>query len=269
MIATRTFGGDGPPVLLLHGAGGTADDVEDLARRLGRFSTVAVDLPGHGGSDDGDWTWDAVLDRLEEVVVGNPAVVGHSLGGMLAVRWARRHPGCPAVVNLDGNGWPTTFPGLSSEEVAARRAVLDDVFRVQEEMLAAPLTVEQAEGLVAQQPPLRRNLVPDGAAFRLRPGQTSFAAIRGLIRDTRTRDLYEGLTVPTLAVVATRLFPAQEPFADLLTAQRLGVVAELATGPGRARREVVEIDATHGMLVEAPERVAALVDAFLTDTLGR
>lgn len=269
MIATRTFGGDGPPVLLLHGAGGTADDVADLAGRLGRYSTVAVDLPGHGGSDDGDWTWDAVLDRLEGVVVGNPAVVGHSLGGMLAVRWARRHPECPAVVNLDGNGWPTTFPGLSSEEAAARRATLDDVFRAQEEMLAAPLSAEQADGLVAQQPTLRRNLVPDGDGFRLRPGRSSLAAIRGLIRDTGTSELYEGLDVPTLAVVATRLFPAQEPFADLLTAQRLGVVAELAAGPVDVHREVVEIDATHGMLVEAPGPVAALVGSFLADTLGR
>ena len=36
-----------------------------------------------------------------------PAVIGHSLGGMVAALWATHHPECPLVVNVDGHGNPT------------------------------------------------------------------------------------------------------------------------------------------------------------------
>lgn len=116
-LAVRDSGGAGDPVLLLHGLGGTLEAWDALG--LEGHRTVAMDLRGHGRSGDGPWDWEAALDDLEAVVrclgLGNPAVAGHSLGGMLAVQWALRHPECPAVVNLDGlrsaESDPGNYPG--------------------------------------------------------------------------------------------------------------------------------------------------------------
>ncbi|TCN37242.1 pimeloyl-ACP methyl ester carboxylesterase [Kribbella orskensis] len=264
MIASYEYGEAGPRVFLLHGGGGNADQWQEFAKHLDGFRLTAVDLPGHGGSSDSSWRWDEVLDELETLDLGNPFVVGHSLGGMLAVRWGKRHPECPGLVNLDGNGWPSTYPGL--EDVEPAREKLNEVFKAQADAMAAPLAPEVEEMLVTQQPYLRRNLVRRNGQTFLRPECPALDVIREMIAAERTTDLYDGLSCPALAVVATRLFPAQEPFADLFRAQQRGVVENLR---GREERDpggcrVVEFDGSHGMLFEDPAGVAALVREFVT-----
>jgi pimeloyl-ACP methyl ester carboxylesterase len=163
-----------------------------------------------------------MLDHLEGLGLDNPAVVGHSLGGALAIRWAKRHPECPGVVNLDGHGHPSTYPGLSQSEVDTWQAKLTAAF--------------------------------DAMAEQMPPEQL---ALRPLIDAERTTSLYDGLSSPALLFVATRLLTAQEPFAEYYTAQRRGVLADLAG------RNVVEFDGAHCMLREKPRELAELVTSFL------
>ena len=60
-------GGDGPPLVLLHGPGGSATDWIGVDPALvGRHRVIAPDLPGHGGSDLGDdWSpgWTTLIER--------------------------------------------------------------------------------------------------------------------------------------------------------------------------------------------------------------
>lgn len=92
--------GSGPAIILLHGLGMSAHTWDAVATQLSdRFTVVAVDLPGHGDSpcpDDPEaFTRDAALADLDEVLatLDGPAVlVGHSLGGYLALAHAATRP---------------------------------------------------------------------------------------------------------------------------------------------------------------------------------
>jgi pimeloyl-ACP methyl ester carboxylesterase len=92
-------GGDGPPVLLLHGPGEFAAlwgrVIPDLVTT---YRVVAPDLPGHGatGLPDGPLDNDCVLAWLGELIertcASPPALVGHLLGGAIAARFASERP---------------------------------------------------------------------------------------------------------------------------------------------------------------------------------
>ena len=88
--------GEGPPLVLLHGwamhAGLFAPIVPLLAKR---HRVLAVDLPGHGHSDSlRPWTLPRVVEALERrfADAGALSVLGWSLGGALALAWARHAP---------------------------------------------------------------------------------------------------------------------------------------------------------------------------------
>jgi pimeloyl-ACP methyl ester carboxylesterase len=92
-------GGAGEPVLLVHGlAGGSANWCEVVPDLVERHRVIAVDLPGHAGSeplpseatvDDFAAEVAAVLDAEE---VESALVAGHSFGGLVALRLVHRRP---------------------------------------------------------------------------------------------------------------------------------------------------------------------------------
>jgi pimeloyl-ACP methyl ester carboxylesterase len=91
--------GRGPAVVLVHGLGGFAESWRWNAEALGARATVyALDLPGFGRSAKPPAAYDlaffaSVLGGfLDAVGVGQAAVVGHSLGGAVALTYALIHP---------------------------------------------------------------------------------------------------------------------------------------------------------------------------------
>ncbi len=98
-LACRDFGGAGPPVLLLHGLAGHAEEWAPTARWLAsRAHVLASDARGHGRSarTPADVSPEAhVADAafVLERCAGGPAVlVGQSLGGLTAISLAARRP---------------------------------------------------------------------------------------------------------------------------------------------------------------------------------
>ncbi|MGK4590831.1 alpha/beta fold hydrolase [Amycolatopsis sp. w19] len=94
MLALRETGpSGGVPVVLLHALGSKAGTWDDFAGRLAR-RVVAVDLPGHGDSAHVEnYSLDAMADGVGELLGDEADLVGHSMGGRVAVLLAQRLPG--------------------------------------------------------------------------------------------------------------------------------------------------------------------------------
>lgn len=92
-------GGDGPPLLLLHGLAGYGGEWDTLARHLGpRFRVVTVDQRGHGASTrrPADVSRAAhvadVVAVIEQLDLGPVTLLGQSYGGHAAMLAAAAHP---------------------------------------------------------------------------------------------------------------------------------------------------------------------------------
>ncbi len=88
---------DGPVAFLLHGLGSDADDWALTAPGLQRFRVIALDARGHGQSD---WAAsyeltdlrDDVIEAMDALGVLAAAVIGHSMGGVVAYLLAATRP---------------------------------------------------------------------------------------------------------------------------------------------------------------------------------
>ncbi len=101
-IAYRTWGPEataGTRVVLLHGLAGDVQSWASLAAALARAgrTVIAADLPGHGATEieaaDIETAAAAATAFLERLGGDSVELVGHSLGGAVAARVARRAPG--------------------------------------------------------------------------------------------------------------------------------------------------------------------------------
>ncbi|HVN16340.1 MAG TPA: alpha/beta hydrolase [Anaerolineales bacterium] len=94
--------GQGAPVVMIHGLAASLHDWDDLIPELVQhhYSAYALDLLGHGESAHPrsrayqmDWMFDHMAAWIDSLNLNQPLVIiGHSLGGYLAIEYARRFP---------------------------------------------------------------------------------------------------------------------------------------------------------------------------------
>lgn len=98
MILALTEDGDGPPLVLLHGLFGAGQNWGAIRRALApRYRVLAPDLRNHGASPraaamDYPTLADDVAETLDAAGVARAAVLGHSMGGKVAMALALAHP---------------------------------------------------------------------------------------------------------------------------------------------------------------------------------
>jgi pimeloyl-ACP methyl ester carboxylesterase len=98
--------GDGPPVVFIHGLTSFRQTWNPITTLLAPdFTCVRMDLRGHGASSAAqEYSMQSLVGDLravvEEVGLGEPSVVGHSLGASIAVVYAAAH-GARTVVCVD------------------------------------------------------------------------------------------------------------------------------------------------------------------------
>lgn len=110
-VSYRTAG-DGPVVLLVHGIAGRSDQWDPAMPLLAeRFSVVAPDLLGHGRSAKprGDYSLGAYAAGIRDLMIAlghrRATIVGHSLGGGIAMQLAYQFPErCERLVLVSSGG---------------------------------------------------------------------------------------------------------------------------------------------------------------------
>ncbi|MGM1064667.1 alpha/beta fold hydrolase [Saccharothrix sp. Mg75] len=124
------FGGDGPPVVLVHGLGGSHLNWCLLAPHLvERHRVLAVDLAGFGlthpeGRSTTVPSNARLLDRFLTDVVGEPAaLVGNSMGGMISILHAARRPAGVTHLALLDPAVPLPLGARLDPQVAAAFAM--------------------------------------------------------------------------------------------------------------------------------------------------
>jgi pimeloyl-ACP methyl ester carboxylesterase len=118
--------GSGPPLVLVHGLGGAAANWRLVAPALAEERRVIVpELPGHGGSGPLpaaptlDPYAEAVLAVLEHEDALPAPWVGHSLGGLVALRAAVRRPGAVSGIVLAATAGISSATRVSEAVVTA------------------------------------------------------------------------------------------------------------------------------------------------------
>jgi len=91
--------GTGPVLLLIHGMAGNMENWREVIQPLARTHTVvAPDLPGHGSSapGGGDYSLGALAAGLRDLLIAlghdRATLIGHSLGGGIAMQFAYQFP---------------------------------------------------------------------------------------------------------------------------------------------------------------------------------
>jgi pimeloyl-ACP methyl ester carboxylesterase len=288
-LAGRDFGGSGRAIMLLHGLGRSLIDWQLIAPLLSvEHHVVAFDLRCHGHSDDGAWSWDNALADIAAVAhhlqLINPAIAGHSLGGILAVMWAESHPDCPGVVNLDGHGRKRLdqYVGLDPADAKQLQEQLDAVVQQSLNAIGGPLQPSKVDALLAQQQAMAARIgVPDTLlveaaqrGLRTENGETRVRPEIGAIGSEILAqaeafdmlDLYSRVRCPVLIIngTAAELGAGPDWIKELMAAYRTGIerdLADLARRQGNVR--VANLAASHALVFEQPQAIAQEILAFL------
>jgi esterase len=119
---------DGPPVVLLHGLFGQARNFGQIQRTLAqRWRVIALDLRNHGASPHApDMRYatmaEDVLETLAALRAAPAMLIGHSMGGKVAMRTAQLRPEAVARL-LVADIAPVVYPPHNHPIVAAMRAI--------------------------------------------------------------------------------------------------------------------------------------------------
>lgn len=251
--------GGGPPLVLLHGFTGSTETWAPLRAPLGAtHATIAIDLPGHGRSSAPDEPARYGLGRfaddlarvLDTLAAERVALLGYSMGGRAALRFALRHPDRVAALVLESTSPGIADPVRRADRLASDIAMADSIDRD-----GIHAFVERWERLPLWE---SQHALPDATRALLRAQRE--ANQPGWLANS-LRGAGVGADQPVLDRLSTIPAPALL-IAGALDAPyvALGRLMERAL-PG-ARLTIVP-DAGHAVHLEQPEAFAAAVIAFL------
>jgi len=91
--------GKGQSIIIIHGIFGSSDNWLSITKKLSvNYQLYLIDLRNHGNSPQSDiFTYESMSDDLLELIndhsIKDPIIIGHSMGGKVAMHFSLHHPG--------------------------------------------------------------------------------------------------------------------------------------------------------------------------------
>jgi pimeloyl-ACP methyl ester carboxylesterase len=245
---------DGSPIVLVHCFTCAIDWWDGMIPRLAReHRVVAVDLLGHGGSEKPGSGYsienqaDLVAGAMGRLGVGRAEVVGHSLGGPVAIALAEQSPQLvDRLVTIDSI--PDTSYGDVGliGELPFKPVIGQALWRIKPDFtIKDGLKVAFAPGY-----PVPDAFVEDVKRLTYTAYKDSHDAFDGYTGEVPLPERAAATGKPTLAIMGAEEQIAANPTEALAAYRAAGAETELIGGAG------------HSPNVEKPARTAALVMAF-------
>jgi pimeloyl-ACP methyl ester carboxylesterase len=233
-----------PPILFLHGWTCNNTNFRDQVPFFARnHRVVAVDQRGHGESDkpDQDYTIDGFVEDavwlINELNLDKPVLIGHSMGGTIALNLARKYPDlASAAILIDS-------PILPLPDTA--KAMVDPLFAG----LQTPAYAQVVEGFGRM------------AFFSAKTDPALVEELLGVIKSAPQRLMYTALK-DTLSDEAKPAGPLPVPSLYIRAEE-----PQLATEDGLRERypgmSVVSVPAAHFVQMEQPAATNNIIKDFL------
>lgn len=242
--------GDGPPVVFVHGLGGTSNLWHAQRVTLSKYCrAVTYDLTGSGRSDRGRrqysigaWA-DELAGLLDHLGLPSAAVVGHSMGTVIVQHFAAKYPQKTTALVLCGGLVELGPPGKEAFAKRAETVEKEGMAGIADQVLGGALSAGTRE----------RNLALTGMVreLLLSNDPVCYAGhCRALIAGSAKADQPK-IACPTLLVVGD-----QDPVTPL------GLQRQIAAAIKGSRIRVVP-NTAHLTMLEAPEAFNALLLEFL------
>lgn len=242
--------GKGPVVLLLHGVGGDSTNWAAISSRLAaRFDVISMDLRGHGRSDlitgpvgVEDLARDAV-GVMDAAGVSKCSVVGFSLGGVVAQCVSLDFPERVDKLAVIG-----TVCGRTMEE---RARAAERIEFLRQNGVAAIAEANRQRWFTDEFQKAQPEVVQARVEQVRRSDPASYLHAFTVFCTTDFAGRLDEITVPTLIVTGEHDLAATPRMARLMH-ERIG----------RSQLHILP-RLRHSLLIEAPERIASLLEGFL------
>ncbi len=265
----RDWGGEGPPVVLLHGLASTCRIWDFVAPILAKdFSVIAVDQRGHGDSGKPEQGYDfaSVAEDAAALAAGRniqrPVVVGHSWGADVALELAVARPELLwGIIFVDGGTIDASARYDTLDDALVQMAppdftgVMPDQFLERVRSGGQWATLIEHHGIPAEEIILANFETLDDGTLRAKLSRDNHLRIIRALWDHHPRELYPQVQCPVLMMPARQ---RDNPDAYERTLARSESIAAAERLLPRSKTVWLE-DSIHDVPVQRPELVAATI----------
>lgn len=243
-------GSSKPLMVLMHGLGGSTNAFQPLIKHFeSSYTMLRFDFPGSGHSTfAGKLSISSLVSDLEDIVASKnlpqpPILIGHSLGSIVAMHYAAKHP-TKALVLIG--------PGRSASHIPAVVERMSNLARSAEAGMEYMMDATVANNVASTSSDLVRAMVRQMIASQKAQGYA--ATCRAVCAGSHKDPDYAAIMCPALLIAGD-----QDNISPL---SRSTGLAKLI-GPSKNGAKVCVVHSGHQQVLEDTEGVVAAVNAFL------